>query len=120
MCLRKEVELTRPSPTIEDSYKKVLTVDGETIQIEIVDTAGLEQFMSMHSLIIKSGDAFALSVPRSLHEAPLTTLSSNSVFSLTSIDSVNELSSIRQQIVRIKDSQGFAEVSLPNPFRMPY
>lgn len=70
-------------------------MDGETIQIEIVDTAGLEQFMSMHSLIIKSGDAFAL------------------VFSLTSIDSVNELSSIRQQIVRIKDSQGFAEKDIP-------
>lgn len=32
------------------------------------------------------------------------------VFSLASIDSVNELSSIRQQIVRIKEAEGVSEV----------
>lgn len=34
-------------PTIEDSYRKNITVDEETINLEIVDTAGQEEYSSM-------------------------------------------------------------------------
>lgn len=39
-----------------------MSCDGEVFQVELVDTAGTEQFMSLHSLYIKSGDGFALFV----------------------------------------------------------
>lgn len=32
-----------PDPTIEDSYRKIVTVDGVTATLEIMDTAGTEQ-----------------------------------------------------------------------------
>ena len=38
---------------------------------------------------------------------------SNRVFSLTSIESVNELTSIRQQILRIKESEGLDPKDVP-------
>ncbi|KAM0749906.1 putative ras-related protein RSR1, partial [Meredithblackwellia eburnea MCA 4105] len=74
-------------PTIEDSYRKTTVVDGLTCSCEILDTAGTEQFMALHSMYMKDGDGFAL------------------VFSLTSLESVNELQSIREQIHRIKEGR---------------
>lgn len=46
------------------------------------------QFMALHSIYIKSGDGFIL------------------VFSLTSMESVGELQSIREQIMRMKAGDG--------------
>lgn len=37
-----------------------LLTRGNLVSVELVDTAGTEQFMSLHSLYIKSGDGFAL------------------------------------------------------------
>jgi GTPase KRas len=34
-------------PTIEDSYKKNITVDEQNVALEIVDTAGQEEYSSM-------------------------------------------------------------------------
>ncbi|GAA5834126.1 hypothetical protein JCM3766R1_004466 [Sporobolomyces carnicolor] len=73
-------------PTIEDSYRRTINVDGITVQLEVLDTAGTEQFMSLHHMYIKSGDGFLL------------------VFSLTSLESVSELYHLREQIQRIKDA----------------
>ncbi|GAA6015747.1 hypothetical protein JCM11491_002464 [Sporobolomyces phaffii] len=73
-------------PTIEDSYRRTITVDGITVALEVLDTAGTEQFMSLHHMYIKSGDGFLL------------------VFSLTSLESVSELYHLREQIQRIKDA----------------
>jgi len=82
-------------PTIEDSYRKIVTVDDARFDCEILDTAGTEQFMALHSLYIKTGDAFVL------------------VFSLATLDSVNELTTIRQQILRIKEADGIPEKDIP-------
>ncbi|GAA5848662.1 hypothetical protein JCM9279_002732 [Rhodotorula babjevae] len=73
-------------PTIEDSYRRNLNVDGITVALEVLDTAGTEQFMSLSSLYVRSGDGFLL------------------VFSLTSLDSVAELHTIWEQIQRIKET----------------
>ncbi|GAA5834490.1 hypothetical protein JCM11251_007021 [Rhodosporidiobolus azoricus] len=73
-------------PTIEDSYRRNLTVDGITVALEVLDTAGTEQFLSLSNLYVKSGDGFLL------------------VFSLTSMESVSELHNIWEQIQRIKEA----------------
>jgi GTPase KRas protein len=38
-------------PTIEDSYQKTLVVDGESTQINILDTAGQEEYSSMQDQV---------------------------------------------------------------------
>jgi len=47
-------------PTIEDSYRKQCKVDNETSLLEILDTAGQEEFSAMRDQWIRSGDGFIL------------------------------------------------------------
>ena len=47
-------------PTIEDSYTKTMTYQGQTYSVEILDTAGEEGFLSMRLPYIRKGDAFLL------------------------------------------------------------
>ncbi|KAI9875294.1 MAG: Ras- protein rsr1 [Pleopsidium flavum] len=74
-------------PTIEDSYRKQIEVDGRQCILEILDTAGTEQFTAMRELYMKSGQGFLL------------------VFSITSLSSLDELYELREQIIRIKDDE---------------
>ncbi|CAF1103296.1 unnamed protein product [Brachionus calyciflorus] len=73
-------------PTIEDCYQKNIEVNNETCQLEILDTAGTEQFSSMRDVYIKSGDAFVI------------------VYSINSISTFNDIQPIIDQITTIKDS----------------
>ena len=72
-------------PTIEDSYRTQVGVDGRQVILEILDTAGTEQFVAMRDLYMKTGQGFLL------------------VFSITSQSSLAELSGLREEIIRIKD-----------------
>jgi len=72
-------------PTIEDSYRKVVEVDGKSCVLEILDTAGTEQFTSMREIYLKTGQGFLL------------------VYSITNLNSMNELTAIRDAILRIKE-----------------
>ncbi|KAJ2703078.1 Ras GTPase [Coemansia spiralis] len=60
-------------PTIEDSYRKQCTVDNLTCVLEILDTAGQEEYAAMRDYQIRGGDCFVVvySVDdmRTLHEA---------------------------------------------------
>ncbi|KAG9631176.1 ras-domain-containing protein, partial [Aureobasidium melanogenum] len=77
--------IERYDPTIEDSYRKQCDVDGRQVILEILDTAGTEQFTAMRELYMKSGQGFLL------------------VFSITSSSSLKELSELRDQLVNLKD-----------------
>ncbi|BGP58296.1 hypothetical protein JCM8202_000942 [Rhodotorula sphaerocarpa] len=71
-------------PTIEDSYRRNVSVDGITISLEVLDTAGQELYMSLSSMYIRGGDGFLL------------------IFSLTSAESLSALQSVREQVERVK------------------
>ena len=47
-------------PTIEDFYRKEIEVDGSPQVLEILDTAGTEQFSSMRDLYIRNSEAFII------------------------------------------------------------
>lgn len=90
----RNVFVSTYDPTIEDTYRKQIMIDGEHCLVEILDTAGTEQFMALKELYMRSGQGFVL------------------VFSLTQLGSVNELGPLREQIVRIKDKKvGIAEAT---------
>ncbi|KAJ3559427.1 hypothetical protein NM688_g355 [Phlebia brevispora] len=73
------------SPTEE--YRRQIVVDGETIALEVLDTAGAEQFTALNEVYISNGHGFLL------------------VFSLTHEASLHELDNIRQQILQIKANE---------------
>jgi len=74
----------RYDPTVEDFYRKEIEVDGVPAILEILDTAGTEQFASMRDLYIKNGQGFII------------------VYSLTSKQSFQDIKLIREQIMRVK------------------
>lgn len=64
--------------------------------LEILDTAGTEQFTAMRELYMKSGQGFLL------------------VFSITSMSSLEELDDLREQLVNLKDDPNVPIVLVGN------
>ncbi|KAK0718840.1 ras family-domain-containing protein [Apiosordaria backusii] len=83
-------------PTIEDSYRTQVSVDGRQVVLEILDTAGTDQFVAMRDLFLKSGQGFIL------------------VFSIASRSSFDELATLREEILRIKDDDTIPIVMVGN------
>ncbi|EJD06477.1 uncharacterized protein FOMMEDRAFT_131416 [Fomitiporia mediterranea MF3/22] len=80
----RDVFVDTYDPTIEEEYSREFNVDGEWTKLEVLDTAGAEQFTAFNEMYIKSGMAFIL------------------VFSLTQRTTLREVDHLRQQIYRIK------------------
>jgi GTPase SAR1 family protein len=120
----QNVFVEKYDPTIEDSYRKNLDIDNESYLLEILDTAGAcilcrcpfegshradgahasrlsgtEQFSSMRDLYMKNGQGFVL------------------VYSIVSASSFQDLPDIRDNIVRIKDSEEFPHILVANKVR---
>ncbi|XP_072035032.1 LOW QUALITY PROTEIN: ras-related protein Rap-2a-like [Amphiura filiformis] len=73
-------------PTIEDFYRKAIEVENTMAILEILDTAGTEQFASMRDLYIRNGQGFLV------------------VYSVTSKQSFGDVCVSRDQILRVKGS----------------
>ncbi|VDM57379.1 unnamed protein product [Angiostrongylus costaricensis] len=43
-------------PTIEDSYRKQVVIDGETCLLDILDTAGQEEYSAMRDQYMRTGE----------------------------------------------------------------
>lgn len=80
------VFLEEYDPTIEDSYRKQTVLDDRSYSLEILDTAGIEQFTAMRELYIRNSEGFVLA------------------YSITDRNSFEELRSLRDQVVRLKDN----------------
>jgi small GTP-binding protein len=55
-----KIFVARYEPTLEDTYRKQVEVDGLFEVVEILDTAGTEQFLAMRDMYIKNGEGFVL------------------------------------------------------------
>mmetsp|Transcript_7022 Transcript_7022/g.17769 ORF Transcript_7022/g.17769 Transcript_7022/m.17769 type:complete len:191 (-) Transcript_7022:321-893(-) len=72
-------------PTIENSYRKQITLDEETCMLDILDTAGQEEYSVMRDQYINAGHGFIL------------------VYSITSKASFDGLLELRRKILQVKD-----------------
>jgi len=84
-------------PTIEDSYRKQVTVDGIPSFLNILDTAGQEEYSAMRDQYMRNGQGFLL------------------VFSLTDHATFDEVESLYSHILQVKDfSTGVPTVLVGN------
>lgn len=73
-------------PTIEDSYRKQVKIDDEMTLLDILDTAGQEEYSSIRDQYMRTGQGFII------------------VYSITSKASFEEVKQFREHVVRVKDS----------------
>lgn len=72
-------------PTKADSYRKKILLDGQEIQVDILDTAGQEDYAAIRDNYFRSGEGFLC------------------VFSITEQESLNAAHELREQILRVKN-----------------
>ena len=101
-------------PTIEDSYRKQVTlvvrvlvqlrwlvsgtvvqvvIDGETCLLDILDTAGQEEYSAMRDQYMRTGEGFLI------------------VFAVNNAKSFEDITQYREQIKRVKDAEEVPMVS---------
>ena len=73
-------------PTIEDSYRKQVEVEGKLCTLDILDTAGQEEYSAMRDQYMRTGQAFIL------------------VYSITDPSSFQDCQQIHEQLLRSVDS----------------
>lgn len=83
--------IAKYDPTIEESYQKTCEVDGNVLQVEILDTAGQDIYSSLRETFLHTGDGFLL------------------VYSITDDQTLEDLREIREQI---KNAHGNPNVPL--------
>jgi len=83
-------------PTIEDSYRKQVTIDNETCLLDILDTAGQEEYSAMRDQYMRTGQGFLM------------------VYAITSRSSFEELVGFKDQILRVKEADHVPMVVVGN------
>ncbi|XP_061688283.1 ras-related protein O-RAL-like [Syngnathoides biaculeatus] len=83
-------------PTKADSYRKKVVLDGEDVQIDILDTAGQEDYAAIRDNYFRSGEGFLL------------------VFSITEQESFAATSEFREQILRVKEEDAIPMLLVGN------
>ncbi|KAG8854016.1 Ras GTPase [Tulasnella sp. 330] len=89
-------------PTIEDSYRKQCVIDDEVALLDVLDTAGQEEYGAMREQYMRTGEGFLL------------------VYSITSRNSFEEISTFHQQILRVKDRDAFPVIVVANKCDLEY
>ncbi|KAI9632384.1 small GTPase superfamily, partial [Dioszegia hungarica] len=84
------------NPTIEDSYRKQVVVNEEAVTLEILDTAGQEEYGAMAAQWYKYAQGFLL------------------VYSITDRVSYENLLLLHQDILRVKDRPSVPVIVVSN------
>lgn len=79
-----------------DSYRKQCNIDGEVALLDVLDTAGQEEYSAMREQYMRTGEGFLL------------------VYSITSRQSFEEIMMFQQQILRVKDKDYFPIILVGN------
>lgn len=78
--------LSSYDPTIEDSYRTTININNQDIILNILDTAGQEEFYALRDQYMRSGDGYII------------------VFSITSVTSFLEVNAIKEQLNIVLDT----------------
>ena len=79
-----------------DSYRKQCVIDDEVALLDVLDTAGQEEYSAMREQYMRTGEGFLL------------------VYSITSRQSFEEILTFQQQILRVKDKDYFPIIIVGN------
>ena len=79
-----------------DSYRKQCVIDDEVALLDVLDTAGQEEYSAMREQYMRTGEGFLL------------------VYSITSRQSFDEILTFQQQILRVKDRDYFPIIIVGN------
>ena len=79
-----------------DSYRKQCIIDDEVALLDVLDTAGQEEYSAMREQYMRTGGGFLL------------------VYSITSRNSFEEITAFHQQILRVKDKDYFPIIVVAN------
>ncbi|XP_062586543.1 ras-related protein M-Ras-like [Saccostrea cucullata] len=83
-------------PTIEDSYIQHTNIDGKPCVLDVLDTAGQEEFSAMREQYMRKGDGFLL------------------VYSVTDAHSFHNIQNFHTQILRVKDRDTYPMILVAN------
>ncbi|MDP2435649.1 MAG: GTP-binding protein [archaeon] len=83
-------------PTIEDSYRKQVVIDDESCLLEILDTAGQEEFTALRDQWIRDCEGFVI------------------IYSITSRSSFEQVSTFKEQVMRVKDADSLPMMLVGN------
>ena len=79
-----------------DSYRKQCLIDDEVALLDVLDTAGQEEYSAMREQYMRSGEGFLL------------------VYSITSRQSFEEIQQFQSLILRVKDKDYFPMILVGN------
>src|SRR3990167_10723644 len=83
-------------PTIEDSYRKQATIDGELCMLDILDTAGQEEYAAFRDRYLRSVQGFIIA------------------YAVTSRLAFEEVIPFREQIVKLRDNNNVPMIVVGN------
>ncbi|KAI1230932.1 hypothetical protein IHE44_0008366, partial [Lamprotornis superbus] len=90
-----------PGRVLQDSYRKQVVIDGETCLLDILDTAGQEEYSAMRDQYMRTGEGFLC------------------VFAINNSKSFADINLYREQIKRVKDSDDVPMVLVGNKCDLP-
>uniref|UniRef100_A0A1I8IBI8 Ras-related protein M-Ras n=1 Tax=Macrostomum lignano TaxID=282301 RepID=A0A1I8IBI8_9PLAT len=83
-------------PTIEDSYIQYKMIGSDWYLLDVLDTAGQEEFSAMREQYMRKGDGFLL------------------VYSVTDCKSFDDMRHFHTQILRVKDKEHYPMILVAN------